>query len=248
MNQTYWLQISLESDTAFTRGDGIAGVVNAEVQHDEFGLPYLGGKTLKGLLTAACAEVMSALERAKPELYDDWKKSAERLFGKPGGGPAEAGCLHIGDARLPDDLCAAVARDHQPGAPTPGLTPADVLESLTTLRRQTAMDTETGAPLENSLRASRVILRETVFASRVEVVPLLGGRQISPEEAQRDLALLAASVRALRRAGAHRNRGLGKIRVELFDQDPFDENSAAITEDAFQFFKDAFEKKQEVPA
>lgn len=41
---TLWLKFTLLSDTAFGRGDGVAGLVDAEVLHDPYGLPYLGGK------------------------------------------------------------------------------------------------------------------------------------------------------------------------------------------------------------
>ena len=44
-NRQYWLKIDLLSDTTLGRGDGVAGVVDAEVQHDAYGLPYLSGKT-----------------------------------------------------------------------------------------------------------------------------------------------------------------------------------------------------------
>ncbi len=56
--KTVWLTLTLKSDTAFGRGDGVAGLINAEVQHDESGLPYLGGKTLKGLLGATCSDIL----------------------------------------------------------------------------------------------------------------------------------------------------------------------------------------------
>ena len=33
----YILKIKLESEAAFGRGDGVAGLVDAEVQHDDYG-------------------------------------------------------------------------------------------------------------------------------------------------------------------------------------------------------------------
>lgn len=36
----YILQIKLESDAAFSRGDGVAGTVDSEVQHDQNGLLF----------------------------------------------------------------------------------------------------------------------------------------------------------------------------------------------------------------
>ena len=44
------ISVELLSDTTLGRGEGMAGLVDADVEHDELGLPFLGGKTLKGLL------------------------------------------------------------------------------------------------------------------------------------------------------------------------------------------------------
>lgn len=241
MSTTYWLKITLKSDTAFTRGDGVPGLVNAEVQHDSNGLPFLGGKTLKGLLSAACAEVISAVEQSKPNQISKWKASAGRLFGQPGGGPAEAGYLHMTDAHLPDDLRSAIALDIK----AQRINREQVLASLTTLRTQTAMSAETGAPVLNSLRTTRVIMRETVFSGQIEFLPLLAGRQITKTEQEQDLALLAACIKALRRAGAHRNRGLGKVQVELYEQYSFLPNSMPITDQVYQPFRNDLSGKQE---
>ena len=211
--QTYWLKIKLESDAAFTRGDGVAGEVDSEVQHDHYGIPYMSGKTLKGLLSASCAEVISALQQSGAKDLGRWKESAGRLLGRPGSKATQSGLLHVGDARFPLDLREAIMQDT--------VSPDEILESLTTLRRQTAMNNETGAPKDESLRTIRAILRENIFASRLDFAPPLNGKPIDDEEEQRDLTLLAACAKALRRAGAHRNRGLGKITVTLHDTDPF---------------------------
>ena len=61
---TYLLRLTLDSDATFGRGDGLAGVVDAEVQHDDNGLPYLGGRALKGLLAEECANILFALENS----------------------------------------------------------------------------------------------------------------------------------------------------------------------------------------
>lgn len=47
----YSIKIKLLSDTTFGRGDGVAGLVDQEVEHDQYGFPFLRGRTLKGLLS-----------------------------------------------------------------------------------------------------------------------------------------------------------------------------------------------------
>jgi len=198
----YALKLELLSDTVFGRGDGVAGLVDIEVQHDRYGLPYLGGRALKGLLGAECDDLVFALDKAGKG--ERWQAVADRLFGRSGATTQGQAILRIGPARLPDDLRAAIARDADNGM----LTRAEVLETLTTLRRQTAMDPVTGAPRKETLRALRLVLRGTTFTSRLTFIQ---------EPSADDLALLAATVKALRRAGTGRNRGRGRLRAELLD-------------------------------
>lgn len=200
----YRLKITLLSDATFGRGDGVAGLVDAEVQHDEYGLPYLGGRALKGLLGAECDDILFALAKACPKQLDRWKRAADRLFGESGAGLHGEALLRVGAAQLPDDLRAAVAQDVGDGR----WTRAEVLDMLTTLRRQTAIDAKTGAPKRETLRTMRVIVRGTVFWATLN---------FAEEPKPDDLALLAACVKALRRAGTIRNRGRGKLKAGLFD-------------------------------
>jgi hypothetical protein len=201
--QSYRLRLTLLSDATFGRGDGVAGLVDAEVQHDEGGLPFLAGRTLKGLLGAECAEIVGALQRAKPDQAARWQAVGDRLFGRSGAALGGEAILRVGAARLPDDLRLALLADVRNGR----LTPVDILETVTALRRQTAMD-EWGVPKENSLRTMRVILRNTIFWASLE---------FTSDPQNDDLALLAASVKALRRAGTGRNRGRGRLSAELLD-------------------------------
>lgn len=199
---TYWLKFTLKSDATFGRGDGVAGVVDSEVQHDPYGLPYLGGRALKGLLGEECANILFALEQQGRA--QRWHAAAQRLFGSPGSGEAEQSLMRVGDARLPKELRQAVERGFERGE----LTREQVLHSLTAIRRQTAVDAETGAPLKETLRSMRVILRETSFEAELTFLA---------EPTPDDLALLAACVKAWRRAGTGRNRGRGELVAKLCD-------------------------------
>jgi CRISPR/Cas system CSM-associated protein Csm3 (group 7 of RAMP superfamily) len=234
---TYWLKFELLSDAALGRGDGLAGVVNAEVQHDEYGLPYLSGKTLKGLLGAECAEILFALERT-PAQKTSWQDAARFLFGEPGSGAVEGGCLHIGDARLPHALRGAIAQEfvRLESIPDPDQRQREaaklqraMLDSLTALRRQTAMDASTGAPKENTLRTIRVILRKTPFEAELIFLE-------PPDDLRR--GLLAACVRAFRRVGTSRNRGLGQLKADLYEVYP-GKDVKPVTEVWFDFFRKA---------
>ena len=109
--ESYRLRLNLLSDATFGRGDGVAGVVDAEVQHDPTGLPYLAGRTLKGLLGAECADIVFAVQQAKPDQDARWAAAAERLFGRRGGALAGEANLRVGSAQLPADLRRRIAQD-----------------------------------------------------------------------------------------------------------------------------------------
>lgn len=207
-----WLKFTLESDATFGRGDGVAGMVDTEVQHDLNGLPYLGGKTLKGLLDAECSEILFALGNiVMPKALDEWKNAARFLFGEPGSRiDAQIGKMRVSDAQLPEDLRGALVAERNWDRTV-------TLESLTAIRRQTAMDPSTGAPQRNALRSMRVILRETPFVATLDF-----DADLIPAKSK---CLLAACVQSFRRAGTGRNRGRGKLKAGLYDHDPFDQSA-----------------------
>jgi CRISPR/Cas system CSM-associated protein Csm3 (group 7 of RAMP superfamily) len=221
MNTTFWLKFKLLSDATFGRGDGVAGLVDIEVQHDECGLPFLGGRALKGMLRDACNDILYSLKLQGND--SSWYGSANNLFGYHGSNDSNQSMLHIGDSKLPEDLHRAVEIEVKRGPKRGGLTREQVLGSLTSIRHQTAIDTSTGAPKKETLRSIRVILRETPFESRL---------LFSKSPSDRDLAFLSACIKAFRRAGTGRNRGKGEISAAIYDD--CDNN---VTESLFARFQ-----------
>ncbi len=221
-SQQLKVQFWIESDATFGRGDGIPGLVDRDVALDEYGCPYLHGRTLKGLLNEVCADILFAL---KPHItHADWKEAADQLWGVPGSGMQEQGILRIGHAQLPEALHAAIRYEvacHRQDRAT-GWTPQEVTASLTTVRRQTALEVG-GAPDPATLRSLRVILRQTHFTAPITLM-----RKLNESEQ----ALLAACVMGLRRAGTGRNRGRGRLRVTLTDG-----QASPLTEAWYAIFK-----------
>lgn len=218
-NGPLWLELTLLSDATFGRGDGVAGLVDAEVQQDRYGLPYLSGRTLKGLMTGECAEVLFALEKVVPAQRERWRAAARFLFGEPGSDLESIARLRIGDAQLPADLREAVRQGFDSVSDDErGKLARANLESLTALRRQTALDAM-GVPKEETLRTMRVILRETPFAARLDWL------EPPTEDARR---LLAATCSALRRVGTGRHRGRGLVATRLLDGSPWEAGSLEV--------------------
>ena len=200
----YTLEITLESETAFSMGAGVSGMVDSEIQHSESGLPFISGRTLKGLLVNECSEILYALGDTQK-----WKDAAQSLFGSRGDMDVQSD-FSIGDATLAPDLVLNLLRDR--------LTRQEVLDALTCIRYQTAMN-EKGAPKDESLRAIRALISGLTFYAPFTL----------PEGELDAQALLAACVLSLRRAGLGRNRGKGKIKVQIIDR-PLDPQNFAITQ------------------
>ena len=219
----YRLKIKLLSDTTFGRGDGVAGLIDQEVEHDPFGFPYLRGRTLKGLLSEEGDNLIAMLTNHRPS----WERVACDLFGTLGSTIGTMGAVHVGDACLPEDLRQAVAfqiNDQK------NLTKTEVLDSLTTIRRQTSIDPQLGTPDEGSLRSFRVVLRDRCFTA-----DLIFEKMPSDEM----LSLIAVGSLALRRLGSGRNRGRGHVQCTLHD----DANGDDITHHYANYFGQEIKEK-----
>lgn len=299
------IKFCLISDATFGRGDGMASLIDSEVQHDEYGLPFMAGRTLKGLIEEECANIIFALEKQGNDR--SFKDAAKHLFGNPGSKDSDKSLIHIGNARLPEDLRRAIdiemsgkflfTWDKIPGEDNEKLlkylqqnynigwlktatvekidntiriftekkslsvrlndkksklvlTIADeqidefdvrqeneklnvyaigklereeILNALTNIRYQTAMDESSGAPKRKSLRSMRVILRKTSFEADLS---------FTREPSGLDIPLLAACIKSFRRAGTGRNRGKGALTAKLYD-----ETGRDITDTQFNIFR-----------
>lgn len=195
------IHITLLSETTFGRGDGVSGLVDQEVEHDSrTGLPFLRGRTLKGLLVEGCADIFYGLG-AVPEAVNN---SAEFLFGTPGSTISAAAHMNVGAAQLPEQLRDAIRVEV--ADENSGISAETVLQSLTTLRRQTSVDNELGTPASGSLRSMRVLLRQTTL-----IAPLTFSAEVDDH-----LPLLAACIASVRRGGIGRNRGRGRLSARLY--------------------------------
>lgn len=224
----YFINIELLSDTTFGRGDGVAGLIDQEVEHDFYGFPYLRGRTLKGLLSEECDNLLCLI--SDPQRH--WINARNSLLGVAGSTIETQSRMHVGDACLPEDLRREVAKQFELeqyiGEIT--LTPTDILSSLTTFRRQTAIDSKDGVAKDKSLRSSRVVLRELCFTASITL-------NLKPsDDLQKILALLAVSVLALRRIGSGRNRGRGHVKCTLWEQEK-NKEPKEITTNHLRYFE-----------
>jgi hypothetical protein len=189
------LRVELLSDTTFGRGEGTPGVVDVEVEHDACGLPFVGGKTLHGLIHDAWLCMRDRFPALKP--------AEGRVLGVRGD-VREAAIVRVGDGVVQDDVRrwvrAAQARRHYPVAPEA------ILATLTAIRSQTAQDRASGAPAAGTLRSIRVAIRGLVLSAPLHWLS---------DPTVDDLRCLALCALGVRHAGVARNRGLGHVRLTL---------------------------------
>lgn len=212
----YTLEIETLSDTAFGMGAGVSGVVDTEIQHDELGLPVLSGRAIKGLLVNACSEILFPLPAQKQAI---WRDVARHVYGLRGNTSEEEG-VFIFDAEIAPDLRAYL--EYLAANNQLKLTRQEILAALTDVRRQTAMS-EFGAPQDETLRATRVLVRkQTLYTAFI----------LPDSFTDQEKALLAACALSLRRAGTGRGRGKGKLNVRITERplNPQDFSQAADVE------------------
>jgi len=192
-----FVRVKLLSDATFSRGEPAPGMVDIEVEHDKAGLPFIRGRTLRGLFRDSWLSMYPCF----PALQE----AAVRVLGK--NRALDESCrLRIGDALLPravrEAARAAIERQVHP------LSADEILRALTTIRYQTAEERESGAPAETTLRSSRVVLRGLYFDAPLE---WLDGYLPRRDE----LRVLALCALATRHGGLTRNRGRGHVLVTL---------------------------------
>ena len=160
----------------------------------------------------------AAWTEADRDAFEEWGLGNEApipvkyIFGKSGRRPDKGGArLYVANAELQN---AASLKEwlrylqHPRGSSSWELQPEDVLQYFATVRAQTAMDRETGAAREDTLRLTRTLQPGLVFHAPVKFLK-------PPNEALFNALVLGAS--ALKYMGVSRTRGLGKVRCRLIN-------------------------------
>ena len=200
------IKITLRSDLCAASGAGFGNMIDTDVALDQYGIPYIPGRRIKGCL------------RQSAEDLRDWGcdsasgEAVEKLFGNALG---SAGALQVDSACLPeiDRIRAALQSAGQQPVLKAVSSPARVPDLFTCVRGSTAM--EEGKAKDGSLRYTRVVnhyspLRpgeETCFIAQIHL------SDPSLEE------LLQLCCQATRHIGSSRNRGLGEVSLEYLPEE-----------------------------
>ncbi len=190
------LYITLNSDLCVGDGSVYNSSIDTDVCKDSYGLPYIPAKRLRGCLRE-CAEELS-----------DWGMDikAEKLFGTEGN---QRAAVRIGNAYI--EGYEEYVREIKANPGLPLFHPQNVLNQFAYIRTQTAIDNNTGAADETTLRTIRVINRGLAFVAEVVF--------FEDDTADEVTKQLNACCSVLRHMGIARTRGYGEVTVRFTSED-----------------------------
>ncbi|MBQ1735162.1 MAG: hypothetical protein II038_09800 [Lachnospiraceae bacterium] len=213
------IEIELLSDLCVGSGYSYAGIVDNDVCYDEYGIPYIPARRIKGCMR----EALESLLYAK---YPDSKylNLSERLFGRTGESDYEEKCtcanqkvrvgkVRVGNACIKnyDEITEGLRNVYKAGEKygNYAISTQDVLEKYTHILGQTKM--KDGVTVDKSLRYTRVINKS---------LPGMDGNAKFYAEIEfnkADEAVIEDILKSVRHIGLKRNRGFGNVRCKLTD-------------------------------
>ncbi|MBT9146894.1 MAG: hypothetical protein DDT32_00641 [Syntrophomonadaceae bacterium] len=200
--EEYNLRIETSAATLVGSGEGFGSIVDSDIVYDQMGLPYLPARRIKGLLRESALEVLEMFEQAKLSADVDMQ-ALYHTFGEKG--DSYGANIKIRDLYLEGEAELKVWLPWLYSKYPAIMTPHNVLDCFTEIRRQTSIDKD-GLAEKGSLRVSRVLNKGHVFTGNLSF-------SASSAEGEKLMALACAN---LRRMGSSRNRGLGKIYCSLW--------------------------------
>ena len=188
------IEINLLSDMCTTSGDGYNSIVDMDVVYDEYGIPFIPAKRVKGCIREAALELRD-MDIISSEQYNS-------VFGMEGN---KQSSFTLSNAYIENyDLMIREinAFDDRSVAGT-----QNVLNLFTYIRTQTSVNLDTGVAEENSLRAMRVIKKNLKFIAECNI----------SDEACKTVLKKAVSV--VKHMGMSRTSGLGLVNLEMIEDD-----------------------------
>lgn len=211
MIQKRKLRIELKSDLSSGSGYSYAGLIDSDITYNQYGIPVILGRRLKGCMREAADSVLYSLVTA-----EDVKK----IFGE--GKNNQAKGLMIGNAFPVNALRVGEEIDHintsnVDKAFRKYVTQKEILDAYTSVKAQTAIDKDSQTAMDNSLRYTRIVND----VSPIDGKTLVFEADIEFDNKEIDYKLekkLEKIVKATRNIGQNRNRGLGSVKCELIKE------------------------------
>ena len=229
------IKITLKSDICPGSGYAYSGLIDSDVCFDDYGIPFIPGRRLKGCLKESAD--MLVVNR----LFDG--DTIKAIFGETG--KERSGSLLVSNAYIDDydEICDGLKniytkikrlsekeneQDKEKVKKQQFLSRQRILEQFTSVKAQTKM--KEGVAEDDSLRFTRVVNRYSPFKKELTFTA-----DISLDEIYKDD--LEKIVKATRNMGMDRNRGLGSVVCELID---VTDNTITAKGDVFKGKWDSF--------
>lgn len=200
------ITITLTSDLCAGSGYSFAGVIDSDVCYDDYGIPYIPARRVKGCMR----EALDLL------LYSKYHNQSARVFGTSGSsdydssGENNGSTIRISNAYPEnyDELRKLIKSKKN----DPFFSAASILERFSRVIGQTSI--VDGVADDSTLRYTRVINQYSPFDNDK---PLCFHAEICYDEG--DEQLVKDLLNATRHIGLKRNRGMGNIRCELLQNE-----------------------------
>lgn len=221
-SKNFILRISLLSDMVPGSQQGFGALIDTDVVYDDYGLPYIPARRVKGCLREATENMLDSFKACKMPDNSDFfglnpRVAFEKIFGLSGNDEAQevsTGKVHFGNLYLPgykilQSNIEALRREKRIGQFFQGSQP--VAECYTGIRQQTRIDSK-GVADKGSLRSIRYVKN---FGPDGNPLVFEGLIDFSDDASGLNdwLSIFCAAFRFM---GAMRNRGFGEINCALF--------------------------------
>lgn len=202
----YTLKLSTLSDTIIGSAQSFGTIIDSDIVFDDRGLPYIPAKRIKGLFRNAAEDLMQA--EGFKEILNLNERVVLDTYGRIGSNDPEPPII-FENLVLPEIDEVTAWLDYLADKYNYGINQASTVDVFTDLRSHTAIDPKTKTAKQHSLCSSRILRKGFSFEGTIAL-------QDDTEEAGDFLAAICLFVD---RIGSKRNRGFGKIKLELFDNE-----------------------------
>lgn len=201
----YTLKLCTLSDTLIGSALSYGTIIDNDIVFDAKGLPYIPAKRVKGLLRNAASDLL--LTDGYKTLFPMDETIVETFYGKIGSNDPTPSMI-FQNLRLEQYQGIDLWMDYLGDKYAYEINNPLVRQFFTEIRTQTAIDPQTQTAKEHSLRSSRVLKKGFEFSGEIFVC--------DDNEDIRDL--LGISCLLVDRIGSKRNRGFGKVKLDLLDE------------------------------
>lgn len=189
----YKIKIKFLSDTLVGSSEGYGALIDSDVIFDETGLPYIPGKRVKGILRDAAQDLKEMFLNANINK----EINIDNIFGK-------AGKTNNEDNFFISNLYLEKYEENKKYLESSNLSKDNIMDYFTNIRHQTSIDEVKETTKDNSLRTIRVLNKDLEFFGEVSF----------PKDYEEIMGFIC---KATKKMGTKRNRGFGKIEVDILD-------------------------------